>query len=906
METVHMPLVEDGTVCAALHPDVILAESVPHLTWISGPHGDVQYANRKAREYVGQSLDEVTGWRWENCVHPDDLDRVTSNWINVVRSGTELQQEVRIRRHDGVYRWHIACAQPSFDIDGNISRWVGTCTDIEDRKQAEEAVHQSEQRFRSIIEKSLDAVILFRADGAVSYASPASARLLGYDSDELPGQNSYEFVHPDDAEQVRAVYRELGSAPGHSVTSIYRLRDQDGAWRWIEARGTNLLNQPSVQAIVVTYRDVTREHRAEEALRESEERLRRVLDSLPAAAYTCDPDGLITYFNAQAVEAWGRTPRLNDPSERWCGAHQLSSAEGKPIPHDQCWLARAVAENRAYHGRENVLVRSNGERRFILEHANPLLDANGRVAGGINVQVDITDRKRAEAEILEWRNRYEAAIQATGQVLYVWDTATSTVQWGGNTHEVLGCRPGDLPVTLPGWLDLIHPDDLAAFNRACEQTTATRDPVRIEYRVRRKDGRFIHIDDRGRFLSADGQTTRIVGFLSDVTATRQIEEQYRQAQKMEAIGKLAGGIAHDFNNLLTIINGYSEIVLGMLDSREESHSLVEEVKKAGERAAGLTRQLLAFSRRQMLHQRTLNLSGVVSDLGKMLHRVLGEDIELVLKPGRNLMKVQADPGQIEQVIMNLAVNARDAMPTGGTLIIETANVELSPGRGEAGAEIRPGRYVALTVSDTGCGIPEEIREHIYEPFFTTKKPGQGTGLGLATVYGIIKQSEGHVSFESQVGRGTTFRVYLPAVGAASSFIDKVAAPNDLPGGDETILLVEDEVSVRAMTRLLLQRLGYDVLVAGNAEQAIAAFQNSSKPVELLLTDVVMPGLSGRVIAEELQALDPRLRVLFMSGYTDDAVVRHGVEQDEVHFLAKPYTVTALAKTVRAALDMSAV
>ncbi len=650
---------------------------------------------------------------------------------------------------------------------------MGTCTDIEDRKQADEAVHRSEQRFRSIIEKSLDAVILFRADGTVSYASPASARLLGYEPGNLPGQNGYEFVHPDDAAHVRAVYQELGQRPGQSVTATYRLKDWEGAWRWIEARGTNLLAEPDVQAVVVTYRDVTREH-------------------------------------------------------------------------------------------------------------------------------------KAAAEIADWERRYETAIKATGHVLYDWDGASDTVQWGGNSEQVLGYRLDELPVTLPGWVELVHPDDRARFVQACEQNYPTREPFHLEYRVRRKDGRFIYTNDKGHFLSSDRQNSRVVGFLSDVTAARQIEEQYRQAQKMEAIGKLAGGIAHDFNNLLTIINGYSEIVLGMLDPREQPHSLVGEVKKAGERAAGLTRQLLAFSRRQMLHQRTLNLNAVVNDLGKMLHRVLGEDIELVLKPGRSLMKVHADPGQLEQVIMNLAVNARDAMPTGGTLVIETANAEFSSGRGADGAEIRPGRYVALTVSDTGCGIPDEIREHIYEPFFTTKKAGQGTGLGLATLYGIVRQSGGHVSFESQVGRGTTFRILLPAVGDASSFTEKTAASNDPPGGQETILLVEDEDGVRGMTRLLLQRLGYEDLEAANAEEALAAFRTSPKPVELLLTDVVMPGLSGRAIAEQLRALDSRLRVVFMSGYTDDAVVRHGVEQDEVHFLAKPYTATALANTVRAAIDRSAV
>ncbi len=890
-----MPLLQDRADGPAVRDSLeALAESIPHLTWISGPDGEVQYANRKARDYLGQSLVELTGWRWESAVHPDDRDRVVRTWVEAVHSRAELQQEFRLRRHDGVYRWHIACAQPSFDADGNVCQWFGTCTDIEDRKQAEESVRESERRFRAVIEKSYDGIQLLDAAGTIVYCSPAVVRAGGRRPEEMVGHHALAWCHPDDIDEIGRQFELFLKQSGASLTGQVRYRHKDGSWRWVEFTSTNLLDDPAVGAIVVNFHDVT-------GKRESEDRLRRLLDGLPAAAYTVDPDGLITYFNARSVETWGRAPGLNDPGDRWCGAFRTFSPEGAPVPHDKSCLARALAENRAIRGHEMVVERPDGERRFVLAHANPLHDAEGRVIGGVNVLIDITPRKRAEAEVAEWRNRYEAAVKATGHVLYDWDAATDMIQWGGNSEQVLGYRLDELPAKLPGWVELIHPDDRAAFQRACDEAYAAREPVHLSYRVRRKDGRYIHADDHGHFVSSDKPDAQVVGFLSDVTAARQIEEQYRQAQKMEAVGKLAGGIAHDFNNLLTVINGYSEIVLASLDPGGEAYPLVDEVKKAGERAAGLTRQLLAFSRRQMLHHRVLNLNSVVADMGKMLHRVLGEDVELVLKPDRSLLKVSADPGQIEQVIVNLAVNARDAMPTGGTLVIETANVDLSAGRAADEAPVPPGRYVRLAVSDTGCGIPDELREHVFEPFFTTKKPGEGTGLGLATVYGIVRQSGGHITFDSQVGRGTTFRVYLPVVGAASSVIENSSASSPLPGGIETILVVEDEAGVRGMTRLLLQRLGYNVLDASTAEEAVAIFRNSSGPIDLLLTDVVMPGISGRVIAEQLQMLDPRLRVVFMSGYTDDAVVRHGVERDEVHFLAKPYTASALARAVRAAL-----
>lgn len=397
--------------------------------------------------------------------------------------------------------------------------------------------------------------------------------------------------------------------------------------------------------------------------------------------------------------------------------------------------------------------------------------------------------------------------------------------------------------------------------------------------------------------------SRIRIYVADVTERAKLENQFRQAQKMEAIGRLTGGIAHDFNNLLMVINGYSDMLLQALPADDVRRDSVAEIKQAGERAASLTRQLLAFSRRQVLELRILDLNAVVAGTNKMLRRLIGEDIDLVTAPAPALGCVKADPSQIEQAIMNLAVNARDAMPQGGTLTIETANVELHKSYAHEHYAVQPGHYVMLAVSDTGCGMDAETRKHIFEPFFTTKDQGKGTGLGLSMVYGIVKQSGGYIFVHSEPGRGTAFKIYLPRVEEA------VAPPlpsTPLAGstqGSETILLVEDNEAVRELLRSILQGNGYTVLVAGDGGAALQIGEQHQSPIHLLISDVVMPGMDGRELASRLVALHLGMKVLFISGYTDDAVLRHGIHEQDIPFLQKPIAVDALLRKVREVLDV---
>jgi signal transduction histidine kinase len=412
-----------------------------------------------------------------------------------------------------------------------------------------------------------------------------------------------------------------------------------------------------------------------------------------------------------------------------------------------------------------------------------------------------------------------------------------------------------------------------------------------------------------RPMKSGTETAGWVLVLRDVTEERRVQREMWRQERLAAIGQLAGGVAHDFNNMLTAIQGYTELVLGSLASDDPQtwpsgqamRADLEQVAKAGQRAAGLTRQLLAFSRKQVLQPQILDLNTLVTDFEKMLRRIISEDVELITALSPSLARVMADPGQIEQVILNLAVNARDAMPDGGHLTVETANVVLDENYAQTHLEVQPGHHVMLAISDTGIGMTEEVKSQIFEPFFTTKEEGKGTGLGLATVYGIVKQSEGNIEVYSEPGVGTTFKIYLPRVEETPEQVAREGEPRALPRGVETILLVEDEDAVRELARQALEQSGYTVLHARQPDEALFLCERYTGPIDLLLTDLVMPGMSGHDLAERLVPMRPEMKILYVSGYTDNAIVHHGVLDEETAFLQKPFTPAVLARRVREVL-----
>ena len=551
------------------------------------------------------------------------------------------------------------------------------------------------------------------------------------------------------------------------------------------------------------------------------------------------------------------------------------------------------------------VVRTNRELRA---RETELAEAKGqldRYARQLEGQVRSTEDKyqRADEALSASEERFHLLLDGVKDfAIFMLDPEGKVVTWNIGAERIKGYRAEE--IIGKHFSTFYSAEDVARGKPEQElQQAVVQGRYEDEgWRVR-KDGARVFVNVVITPLHSNtGQHIGFAKVTRDVTERKKLEEQFHQAQKMETVGQLAGGVAHDFNNLLTVISGYSEVLLNRLPATDPASGLLQEIHKAGERAAGLTRQLLAFSRKQIIQPKVLDLNALANDVGKMLRHMIGEDVSLTTVLAPRLGRVKADPGQIEQVLMNLAVNARDAMPEGGKLTIETANVDLDQSYAQAHAEVKPGRYVWLAVSDTGCGMTEEVKARIFEPFFTTKEPGKGTGLGLATAYGIVKQSGGYIYVYSEPGHGTTFKIYLPLVEDGVPSGQSHPGSKTMPKGSETILLVEDEDAVRSLTRYTLQMQGYAVLEAKDGEEALRVAEKHQGGFHLLVTDVVMPRMSGWRLAEQLAPTHPGLKVMFLSGYTDDAVVRHGIVEAEVAFLQKPFTPSALAQKVRDVLD----
>jgi len=634
--------------------------------------------------------------------------------------------------------------------------------------------------------------------------------------------------------------------------------------------------------------------RAEGALRESEERYRDLFESNPYPMWVFDLETLrFLAVNDAAVSHYGysRDEFL-----------KLTIADIRPsedIPRLREHVYRktpgaGIAEWR-HCKKDGTIIDveiSSQEMRF------------GKREAQLVLALDITVRKKTEAALRESEERYRDLVENAHDIIYSHDLAgnytsvnkAGQVITGYTREEALKLNLAD--TVAPEWRDKAK--DMMRRKLAGERVTA------YEMELIAKDGRRVAVEVNTKLVYEKGKPFAVQGIARDVTERKQLEDQLRQSQKMEAIGQLAGGVAHDFNNLLTAIIGYSGLALQRMEDESPLKPYIEEIKKAGDRAANLTRQLLAFGRKQILQPLPLNLNDVITDLNKMLRRLIGEDIRLAARLDLDLKKIKADPGQIEQVLMNLVVNARDAMPRGGNLTIETANIQIDEEYAGRHIGVHSGGYVMLAVSDNGTGMDHETEAKIFEPFFTTKDKGKGTGLGLSTVYGIIKQSGGNIWVYSELGHGTTFKIYLPQVDDPVTTVPAKIEDDSIPGGSETVLLVEDEDVVRGLAQRILEEAGYRVIAANGGEEAVTWCANNAETIHLLLTDVVMPDTSGKELAERLTSLRPQTKVLFMSGYTDEAIVHHGVLDSNVEFLQKPFTPTALSRKVRQVLDSNGV
>lgn len=637
--------------------------------------------------------------------------------------------------------------------------------------------------------------------------------------------------------------------------------------------------------------------RANQELKSAVAERKRIAEKLSqlASIIECSNDAIIIHTLDGTIVSWN----VGAESIYGYSAREVLGQPGKILlPDDQPDELRAILEQLKLGKRiqlyETVHIRKDGQRIDVSMMISPVKDASDKVVGAAAITRDISDRKKAE-------ERFSKAFNASPEPITIAHSADGRfVDVNESFLHVTGfCREeviGRTSLELKLW-------DRAEDYRVLVETLEERGSVRdMEITFLAKSGERRTGLNSAEVIDIAGQKC-ILAIFKDITERKALEAKLRQAQKMESIGRLSGGIAHDFNNLLGVIIGYGSVLEERVDVDSDLRKGVLEIKKAGQRAAALTRQLLAFSRQQVLEPKVLSLNTVVADIGKMLLRVIGEDIELTTLLQSELGRVKADQGQIEQVIMNLAVNARDAMPRGGKLIIETHNVEVDENLAEQHSPTVPGRYVSLAVTDTGVGMDKETQSHIFEPFFTTKEKDKGTGLGLSVVYGVVKQSGGYIWVYSEPGKGTTFRIYLPRVEAAVEKDNRQPLVKSLKGS-ETILLVEDEESLRALTRSLLVQSGYTVLETNHGARALEIARDYRGNIHLLLTDVVLPGIGGSVLAEEMATQYPAMKVLFMSGYTDNAVAAQGVLEEGTFLLQKPFEPEALRNKVREVLDVA--
>jgi PAS domain S-box-containing protein len=518
------------------------------------------------------------------------------------------------------------------------------------------------------------------------------------------------------------------------------------------------------------------------------------------------------------------------------------------------------------------------------------------------LEQELEERKRAEAAVSDAVERLNLALKASGTGIWTWDVINDIMVWDENIHAMCGVSLGNFGGTLEDSAAVVHPEDRDVTVGALQQCTPQQPECAMLFRVLWPDSSVHHLEASGRaFYDESGRLVRMMGTTRDVTERRQLEEQLRQAQKMEAVGQLAGGIAHDFNNVLNVILGYSDLLLAKSPPQDPTYNQIDEIRKAGEHAAELTQQLLAFSRRQVLQPRVLNLSDTLRDMDQLLRRMIGEDIEIVTAVDEHLARVKIDPSQIQQVLLNLAVNARDAMPRGGNLVLEARNATMDASDARS-HNLPPGDYVMVAVSDNGCGMTPEVQKRAFEPFFTTKGVGQGTGLGLATVYGIVRQSGGHIWLYSEQGVGTTFQIFFPKVDQREEPAPK-ERPHPMVSGEGTILVVEDDSCLRTLVDEVLSSAGYTVFVASDGASAIRIAGEYAGRIQLLLTDVILPKMSGKEIAAKIMVSRPEMKVLFMSGYTKNAMAANGTLDPEVNFIQKPWTPRKLCEMIHIVLTI---
>jgi two-component system cell cycle sensor histidine kinase/response regulator CckA len=742
-----------------------------------------------------------------------------------------------------------------------------------------------DEMYRRIVEAIPEGIWVVDPQGRTMFSNRRMAEILGTDFESMAEQSCFDCVFPDELADAQRHFARTFA--GDRRPFDFRLRRADGSPIWVSISCMPVYDHTGApEGLLGLFSDISERKRAEAALRESEERFRNMADTAPVMIWVCDENKQITFFNKTRVNFTGRT-REQELEGGWAGGVH-------PDDFQRCFESFCAAfDARRDFQLEFRLRRADGEYRTILCSGVPRFAPGGIFAGYIGSGVDITE--------LQSEERFRQLAENIDQVFWMVDLDTQKVLYVSPAFErVWGCSSDALYRNRDWLVETVLTEDRDRVKAFLEKVKS--EPAEESYRIVRPDGSVRWILDRAfPVCDPEGRLYRVAGIAEDVSADRELEEELRQAHKMEAIGRLAGGIAHDFNNLLTVIAGYSQMLLDGTQEGDSRRQTLEQILTASNRATILTRQLLAFSRRQVLQPGLVNLNHLLTNMEAMLRRIIGEQvtIETALDSGVSCIKV--DPHQLEQAVMNLAANARDAMPNGGRFRIETSMAHAADMPGEDSAD-RTGKCVRLRISDTGCGMDDRTRERAFEPFFTTKSIGKGTGLGLSTVYGVVRQNQGRIHVVSEPGQGTVFDLYFPAVAEGEAKGELPASRSPKTAASETVLLAEDEPGVRGLVKQTLEQLGYTVLEAGDGYQALRIIEQYTNEIHLLLTDVIMPLMNGHELATRLKSIRPGTKVLYMSGYTDAVLAFHGIGQPEIDFIQKPFTASELAGKVETVLS----
>ena len=770
---------------------------------------------------------------------------------------------------------------------------------VERSRDDRERFRQSRETYRALFEGAADAIFVLDTEGRIIDANSAACKRLGYSWVQLQGRPICEIERTDYAqmalERVEQVKRE-GSAVFESIHVA-----ADGGQIDVECsvRAIQYAGRPALLGVV---RDISGRKRAQKAIQRERDRVQQYLDVMNSMLVALTPDMTITLVNRKACEILGY-----EESEL-LGKSWVDTCIPPEIRADIAQLVAVIRSIEADPTRahENQVLTKSGERRLIAWHNALLRNGDGAIVGLLAHGEDITEHRAAEDALRRSEEQYRRIVETANEGIWILDEAGITVFVNRQMAEMLGYEPEDVLGRPVG--DFINEDYAPNLEEALRRRREGASE-RYEARYVRRDGSDLWVVTSGTPLYNDhGEYVGAMGLMTDITErkvaeaeTARLEERIRRAGRLEAIGRLAGGVAHDLNNMLAPIMGFSDLALMALDPAHHAYAHIEQVQAAAERARDLTWQLLAFGRKQALDVRPIDLNTLITELDGVLRITIREDTQAFIDLHPGLPAVMADPAQIEQVLVNLVVNAQDAMPTGGKLTIETAPVNLDDDYAADHPDVTPGPYVMVAVTDTGEGMTEETLERAFEPFYTTKRSGAGTGLGLASAYGVVRQHGGHISLYSEVGQGTTAKVYLPAVTDPAERVE-VTSGSAIRHGTETIMVVEDDETVRMLACQMLERAGYRTIECDGAEQALALAETHDGRFDLLLTDVVMPDINGRQLYAELSARMPGLRVLYMSGYTDNVIAHHGMLEPGTHLIAKPFTVAALTTRVREVLD----